>query len=319
MRPSRTSSGAQGELDLELAHTSLAWCPYIEQMCYHVRIFSDWPAHPARPGPIVTFGIGKRVLMAEAILDPTDIAVDYETLVQRIIRTMRASDDPLTLDDLAEMAGLSPYHFARVFRSVTGAPPVEFQTSLRFVRAKELLLTSPASVTDICFEVGYGSLGTFSRRFKQMVGVTPAEFRALPDTVDRLALDDPITRNGWLGGGSIARIEGDIVAPGLDARIYVGLFPDNRPGGRPVVGQMLPEPGPFSLPNVPVGVWYLMAAALPRDGDPVAQLLPNGIHVGGSGTVEIARGDERLRRLIMMRPILPTDPPVLTALPALLL
>lgn len=257
--------------------------------------------------------------MAEALLDPTDIAVDYEMLVQRIIRVMRTSDDPLMLDDLAEMAGLSPFHFARVFRSVTGVPPVEYQTSLRFVRAKELLLTSPASVTDICFEVGYGSLGTFSRRFKQMVGITPAEFRALPETVDRLALDEPITRNARPGSGSIARIAGDVIAPGLDARIYIGLFPDHRPGGRPVVGQMLPEPGPFVLPNVPVGTWHLMAAALPRDGDPLTQLLPNGIHVGGGGMVEIRRGDERVRRLVVMRPTVPTDPPVLTALPALLL
>lgn len=257
--------------------------------------------------------------MAEAILDPTDIAVDYDFLVQRVIRVMRASADPLTLDDLAEMAGLSPFHFARVFRSVTGVPPVEFQTSMRFVRAKELLLTSTASVTDICFEVGYGSLGTFSRRFKQIVGITPAEFRALPATVDRMYLDEPITRNAWPTSGSIARIEGDIVAPGLDARIYVGLFPDHRPGGRPVVGQMLPEPGPFSLPNVPVGTWHLMAAALPRESDPVAQLLPNGIHVGGGGMVEIRQGDEQVRRLVVMRPILPTDPPVMTALPALLL
>ena len=257
--------------------------------------------------------------MAEAILDPTDIAVDYELLVQRIIRTMRAGDDPLTLDDLAEMAGLSPFHFARVFRSVTGVPPVEYQTSLRFLRAKELLLTSPASVTDICFEVGYGSLGTFSRRFKQIVGITPAEFRALPEMVDRLDLEHQITRLSLFHGGSQARIDGDIVAPGLDARIYIGLFPDNRPGGRPVVGQMLPEPGPFCLPSVPFGTWHLMAAALPREADPVAQLLPNYIHVGGGGTVEIVRGDEQVRRLVVMRPILSTAPPVMTALPALLL
>jgi AraC-like DNA-binding protein len=288
-------------------------------MCYDGRVIRDRPAHRAGPGPGITRGNGKRGTMAEAILDPTDIAVDYDFLVQRIIRVMRASDDPLTLDDLAEIAGLSPFHFARVFRSITGVPPVEFQTSLRFVRAKELLLTSSASVTDICFEVGYGSLGTFSRRFKQMVGVTPAEFRALPETVDRLDLEHEITRTRWDGGFSTARIEGDIVAPGLDSRVYVGLFPDNRPGGRPVVGQMLPEPGPFLLPSVPVGTWHLMAAALPRDAGPVAQLLPDGIHVGGAGAVEIHRGDERVRRLVVMRPILPTQPPVLTALPALLL
>ena len=117
--------------------------------------------------------------MAEALLDPTDIAVDYEFLVQRVIRTMRASDDPLTLDDLAEMAGLSPFHFARVFRSVTGVPPVEFQTALRFVRAKELLLTSPASVTDICFEVGYLNISNFNRTFLRQHKMTPSAYRRL--------------------------------------------------------------------------------------------------------------------------------------------
>lgn len=257
--------------------------------------------------------------MAVAILDQTDIAVDYDVLVRRIIRTMRASDDPLSLDDLAEIAGLSPFHFARVFRSVTGVPPVEYQTSLRFVRAKELLLTSPASVTDICFEVGYGSLGTFSRRFKQIVGITPAEFRALPESVDRLDFDHEITRICAFHGGSNASISGNIVAPGLDACIYIGLFPDNRPGGRPVAGQMLPEPGAFCLPHVPIGRWHMMAAALPRNAGPLAQLLPDGIFVGSGGTVEIVRGDEQVRRLVMMRPILPTDPPVMTALPALVM
>jgi AraC-like DNA-binding protein len=258
--------------------------------------------------------------MAEAALrEPTDIAVDYEHLVTRLIRVMRASDEPLSLDDLAEMAGLSTYHFARVFRSVAGIPPVEYQTALRFVRAKELLLTSDASVTDICFEVGYGSLGTFSRRFKQMVGLTPADFRALPEIVDRIDYGREITRGVRLGG-SMARIEGAIVAPAIASRIYVGLFPDNRPGGRPVVGQMLPEPGPFVLPNIPRGTWHLMAAALPLAGDPLTQLLPDGsIHVGAAGAVEIRRGDEVIRRTVAMRPVLPTDPPVLTALPALLL
>ncbi len=259
--------------------------------------------------------------MAEAaLLEPTDIAVDYGHLVTRLVKVMRASDEPLSLDDLAEMAGLSPFHFARVFRSVAGIPPVEYQTALRFVRAKELLLTSTASVTDICFEVGYGSLGTFSRRFKQMVGITPAEFRELPEVIDRIDYGHEITRNTRVGAGSVARIEGAIIAPAIASRIYIGLFPDHRPGGRPIVGQMLPEPGRFLLPNVPRGTFHLMAAALPLAGDPLTQLLPGGsIHVGGAGIVEIRRGDEVINRTVAMRPVLPTDPPVLTALPALLL
>jgi AraC-like DNA-binding protein len=259
--------------------------------------------------------------MAEAaLLDPTDIAVDYELLVRRIVRLMRASEEPLTLDDLAEIAGLSPYHFARVFRSIAGIPPVEFQTALRFERAKTLLLTSPASVTEVCFEVGYESLGTFSRRFKQMVGITPQQFRDMPEIIAGMDLRAEITRRDPQRPLSGARIEGTVVSHGPAAHIYIGLFPDNRPGGRPVVGQMLPEPGPYQLPHVPVGSWHLMAAALPYDADPIGQLLPTeALHVGGAGVVEIRTGTERIQRTVALRPVSPIDVPVMTALPALLL
>ena len=255
-----------------------------------------------------------------ALLEPTDIAVDYANLVHRLIRVMRASDEPLTLDDLAEMAGLSPFHFARVFRAVSGVPPVEFQTALRFAKAKEMLLTTPASVTEVCFEVGYGSLGTFSRRFKQMVGVTPAVFRELPELVAGLALDEPATRRLALPAGSMAQVAGTVTPPFGAARLYVGLFDGTMPASRPIVGQMLPEPGPFLLPDVPVGRYHLMAAALPRGGDPIADLLPGaGVKVGGGGLVEVRTGGERIHREIVLRVPEPTDPPLLTALPALLL
>lgn len=259
--------------------------------------------------------------MAEAaLLEPTDISVDYEHLVTRLVQLMRTSDDPLTLEDLAEMAGLSPFHFARIFRAVAGVPPVEFQTALRFERAKTLLLTSPASVTEICYEVGYGSLGTFSRRFKQMVGVTPATFRELPHSIAGMTLDDAVTRRTVPDTGSIATVEGTVVAPGLSSRVYIGLFADRIPVNRPVVGQLLPEPGPFCLPNVPVGRYSLMAAAFPIDVDPISHLIPSaGIHVGGGGAVEVCAGNERVHRTVMMRPVSQIDVPVLTALPALLL
>src|SRR5699024_1369407 len=126
---------------------------------------------------------------------PTDIAVDHHRMVAHVVQVMRTSHDPLTLDDLAETAGLSPYYFARTFRAIVGIPPGEFQTALRFERAKQLLLTSPASTTEICFEVGYDSLGTFSSRFKRLVGVGPAQFRALPHIMADTDLTGTIERS----------------------------------------------------------------------------------------------------------------------------
>lgn len=259
--------------------------------------------------------------MAEtAVLESTGIATDYEHLVTRLIHLMRTSTEPLTLDDLAETAGLSPYHFARTFRSVAGIPPVEFQTALRFERAKSLLLTSAASVTDICYEVGYGSLGTFSRRFKQMVGITPAEFRTMPEIVSGMDLHDEITRRSSGAVGSSARIEGTVAAPAVASHIYIGLFPDRLAVSRPVVGQMLPQPGAFVLPDVPIGRYHLMAAAVPVANDPVSHLLlGDSIQVGGAQPVEVRRGNERILRTVSLRPISSTSPPVVTALPALLL
>jgi AraC family transcriptional regulator len=91
--------------------------------------------------------------------------------VERVIVAMRERvDNTLPLYAMAEIAHLSPYHFARTFRQVTGIPPGEFLGNLRLQRAKELLLTTDLSASEVCFEVGYASLGTFTTRFTQLVG-----------------------------------------------------------------------------------------------------------------------------------------------------
>jgi AraC-like DNA-binding protein len=82
-----------------------------------------------------------------------------------------------TLPDVAREAYLSPFYFNRLFTQVFGETPHEFTTRLRIERAKQLLLADNESVTDICFDVGYESLGSFSARFHSMTGLSPAAFR----------------------------------------------------------------------------------------------------------------------------------------------
>src|SRR5690606_23726003 len=154
-------------------------------------------------------------------------------------------------------------------------------------------------------------------RFKQMVGVTPATFRELPHTIAGMTLDDEMTRRTLPDNGSIATVEGTVVAPGLSSRVYIGLFADRIPVNRPVVGQLLLEPWRFCLPNVPVGRYSLMAAASPVDVDASSPPIPpTGIHVDGGGAVEICTGTEPIPRTVMMRPVSQIDAPVLTALAA---
>jgi len=83
----------------------------------------------------------------------------------------------VSLADSACQAYLSPFYFSRLFTEVFGETPHEFVTRLRIARAKRLLLSDHSSVTDICFEVGYESLGSFSTRFHTLTGLSPAAFR----------------------------------------------------------------------------------------------------------------------------------------------
>jgi AraC-like DNA-binding protein len=104
--------------------------------------------------------------------------------VNALARICRAHDlirdcyaEPVTLADCALEAGLSPWHLLRTFRAVFGETPKEFHTRLRLERAKHLLTVTDRSVTDVCFDVGFSSLGTFSVLFKQQIGISPREFR----------------------------------------------------------------------------------------------------------------------------------------------
>jgi len=84
----------------------------------------------------------------------------------------------LTIDQLAAMARLSPFHFIRVFREAFGQTPHQYVRDRRLTRAKELLITTPQPITEICDQIGFQSLGSFSSLFRRLTGETPAEFRA---------------------------------------------------------------------------------------------------------------------------------------------
>src|SRR5271165_2573484 len=103
-----------------------------------------------------------------------ETAEAYQAAVERAIRHMRSNlDAPLDLGQLAHIAAVSKFHFVRVFDEVTGTTPRHFLSCLRMQRAKELLLKTRSSITDVCMEVGYSSLGTFSTTFSELVGVSP--------------------------------------------------------------------------------------------------------------------------------------------------
>ena len=131
----------------------------------------------------------------------------------------------LDLDAMAGEAGYSRFHFARAFSAAYGETPRAYLTRRRIERAKTLLRSANLSVTEICFLVGFASLGSFSARFRELVGSSPSQYRA--DGVERTGAP-PI--------------------PGCIVLMWTRPHPDDEQSGRsttsPIAATVLQEPQP---------------------------------------------------------------------------
>ena len=88
--------------------------------------------------------------------------------------------EDLPVSKLAKLAGLSQYHFIRMFRKETGFTPHEYLTHTRLNTARYLLKTTRLSVKDICFQSGFSSENVFCSAFRRHTGMTPTEYRQSP-------------------------------------------------------------------------------------------------------------------------------------------
>src|SRR5438128_5914057 len=242
--------------------------------------------------------------------------------VERAIQAMHTHlHEVLTLEDLASVACLSPSHFHRVFCRLIGIPPGEFLSALRFQMARRLLLTTSLSVTEICFEVGYTGIGSFTSRFTHLVGLSPRLLRQRAQAFEPLTGEPadhyPITSSGIPGKRALL---GQISAPAaFRGTIYVGLFTSPIPQGRPVSCTRISSPGWYLFHNVPDGVYHLRAAAFPVAADLHSSLLPGEkLLLGHNASPLVIRhghvdGDPDL----VLHPPRLTDPPLVMGLPLL--
>jgi AraC-like DNA-binding protein len=104
---------------------------------------------------------------------------DAITAIRRVRdRIDREHALPLNVEELARDAHMSAGHLSREFRRIYGESPYSYLMTRRIERAMTLLRRGDLSVTEICFAVGFSSLGTFSTRFSELVGVSPRSYRA---------------------------------------------------------------------------------------------------------------------------------------------
>ncbi|GAX90092.1 AraC family transcriptional regulator [Effusibacillus lacus] len=228
------------------------------------------------------------------------------------------------MNRLASLASYSPYHFARIFKERVGLPPLYYISSLRLQKAKDLLLRSNLSIRDIALEIGQQSLGTFTTRFTERVGVTPSQFRDSPPLADSYfrslrKLDSWITT--FIYTSQHGTIQGTVQADtAFDGFALVGLFGKPIPEGLPLYGTLVPTPGTFCFSGVKPGTYYLMATSVSWGMQAMDFLLP---HSTLRAKIEEPIVDEPLSskphnlRVVLRAPRL-DDPPILISIPLLM-
>lgn len=235
-----------------------------------------------------------------------------ELAVARAIATMRENlGEPLTVDDLARAALFSKFHFSRVFQRVTGVSPGRFLSAMRLQQAKRLLVSTSLNVADISVRVGYSSVGTFSSRFSRSVGLSPTAYRRLGGFTAQMKVEEAVPQDCPASGtleGRVWQRQGMRRSP-----IFIGLFADRIPQGRPVRCTALDHPGPYRLDRVPEGEWFVLSqcATCTAAGEPIEEA---GLAVATTGPITVEPTGVVQAVDIRLKPAGPLEPPVVLSL-----
>ena len=255
--------------------------------------------------------------MASPVMRDSTLRSHYES-VERVITAMRGQlDQPMTLRELARIGFASPYHFNRTFRQITGVPPLQFLYALRLEAAKRMLTETQKKVIDICYEVGYSSVGTFTRRFADVLGVSPVRFRKLTGYLTRSSPHTPVNGMSSIRPQLGASVTGCITVPSnFRGVVAVGLFTTRIPQGKPVSCTVVQNNGMYELEGAPEGEFYLFAVGLKKPSDASVYFdYETALRAGGQ-RIRITCNSVLGITSLHLRPPTPFDPPLLLVLPA---
>jgi AraC-like DNA-binding protein len=241
-----------------------------------------------------------------------------EHVIEKVVARL---DERLSLEELASLAFFSPFHFHRIFRQVTGVPPGRFFGALRIEAAKRLLLTSDLNVAEVCLEVGYRSIGTFTSQFSRLVGISPRTFRNLGSANGSFGAEAAALVPSCPPPGARVAVTGRLgLEDGGGPRLVaVSLFPTPLAEGRPVGCTLATAPGRYELRLDRAGSFYVVAVTV----EPVADARGLLLHCGDlriastRNPVGLRRGAPPWALYLVLRPRRLIDPPILVP-PALL-
>ncbi|MDF2660081.1 MAG: transcriptional regulator, partial [Paenibacillus sp.] len=231
--------------------------------------------------------------------------------------------EPLPLARLAGHVAYSPYHFTRIFKERIGLSPLYYVSALRLQKAKDLLLNTNLSIRDIGLEIGQQSLGTFTTRFTERVGMTPSQFRNSTMQADHYfrslqQLDD--WRTSLPVFHQHGRLHGTVHATSpFEGVILIGLFAKPIPEGLPLYGTLLSSLGDFCFTGVKPGTYYLMATSVSWEMQAIDFLLPKTtLRTRSREPIVVKPFAPVPHQEVMLYPPRQDDPPILISLPLLM-
>lgn len=258
--------------------------------------------------------------LGRTVYDVTTTTTEIDEIIAYIHQHIY---DPLPLARLASHVSYSPYHFTRLFKERMGISPMYYVSSLRLQKAKDLLLQTNLSVRDISLEIGQQSLGTFTTRFTERVGMTPAQFRSTAhDASKHLQMLEQL--RDWntpeFRNPRHTTVRGTISSEHpFSGVVLIGLFPKPIPEGFPLHGTLLGTLGDFEFPNVEPGIYYLMATTISWGTGAIDMLLPQStLRTRSREAVVVSPGAEVPHLNVSLYPPKLDDPPILISLPVLM-
>jgi len=250
--------------------------------------------------------------MEQAVVRESTTRLHYESVKRAIAEMRRQIGQPLSLRSLTKIGFASPYHFTRTFRSVTGLPPLHFLSALRLDAARTLLLHTRSKVIDICYDVGYSSVGTFTRRFTGSFGVSPRQFRALaqsPRHAMRHQQSLPAPHARLADGRGFS---GHVMVPsGFKGIVCVGLFSAPIPQSKPLACTIAAPNGDFHMQDAPLGKSFLFALGMELPIQARDCFCHDSVLRAGGQAIRICENDFSGDTDMILRTPLPTDPPIL--------
>ncbi|MBS4195290.1 helix-turn-helix transcriptional regulator [Lederbergia citri] len=246
--------------------------------------------------------------------------MDILNAVEKSIEYMKNHlEEDITSEELAAEFGYSTSHFLRSFKEATGVTPRHYLSALRIEASKEILSKPSNTILKSLLNVGYKSIGSFSSRFKQFVGLSPQQFKVKSDLLyqyfnlykDKNSFPAPMS--------SPSSITCHIQAPStFKGLVFVGLFPRPIPDQRPIMGAVLHNEGTYTFSQVPEGIFYILVAAIKWSKNPKDYfILDKSLRGKVDHPIKVSK--ETISEVtIKLREPMPFDPPILINLPMLL-